>query len=41
MVLVKTWQFFDLFNIGKKAKKMSLKIFYEGKKLFQTLRATS
>ena len=41
MVLVKTWQFFDLFNIGKKAKKMSLKIFYKGKKLFQTLRATS
>ena len=34
----KNW---DLFNIGKKAKKMSLKIFYKGKKLFQTVRATS
>ena len=37
----KLGNFSIFFNIGKKAKKMSLKIFYKGKKLFQTLRATS
>ena len=34
MVLVKTWQLFDLFNIGKKGKENEFKIILQGKKAF-------
>ena len=41
MVFLENWQFFHLFNIGKKSKENEFKNILQSKKLFQTIRATS